>query len=283
MRPDDRVPNRLCFRQLQYSLLLNVLFPSLGLSQAALKGVVRQDSTGIPLVGVEVVAEGVGRQTTSDRKGRFVLTDLPYGPQTILFRQIGFRPVRHGVLLLRGDTTTLDVLLISENAQRLEPIAVDASPNVPRSLGVRESFEDRRRLGLGKFIDSTVLRANENRHVADLLRSIPGLQLVRGQACNAITFMCGPIGLYVKGTRGNPIRFIAPGRTTSCWASVVVDGEVKYQDGSSLMPPPELNSEFSVAELEAIEVYRSPAEYPSEFGGIVGNCGLIVLWTRRGK
>ena len=282
-RNRGKAPHQIWFCLLQFTLFLNALFPSTSAAQATLKGIVRQDSTGIPLSGVEVLAEGVGKQTTSDRKGRFTLSDLPYGPQTILFRQIGFRPTRRGVLLLKGDTTQLDVLMISEAAQRLEPIAVEAAPDSRHAVGVRESFEDRRRLGFGKFIDSTVLRANEHRHVADLLRTIPGLQIIRGSVCNYVTFVCGPTGLYVKGTRRTAVRFIRPGQTAPCWASIIVDGQVKYQDGASLMPPPELNSEFSVSELEAIEVYRSPAEYPSEFGGTVGDCGLIVFWTRHGR
>jgi len=262
-----------------FSLLLA---PSTSVAQAVLKGIVRQDSTGFPLEGVEIIAEGAGKQTTSDRNGRFILRDLPYGPQPILFRRISFRPVRRGALLVKGDTARLDVLLISETAQRLEPIAVEARSKPPSVMGVREAFEERRRLGFGKFIDSTVLRANQHRRVADLLRAIPGIQLVRGQACSPITLMCGPPGVYARATRGNPVRFVASGRTVPCWSSVIVDGQVKYRDGASSIPPPELNSEFSVSELEAIEVYRSSAEYPHEFSGSVGNCGLIVFWTRRG-
>ena len=262
--------------------LFFLVAPATASAQAVLKGLVRQDSTGVPLSEVEVIAEGAGRQTTSDRSGRFLLRELPYGPQTILFRKIGFRPARRGVVLLRGDTTRLDVLLISEAAQRLEPIAVVGRSERPEP-GVRQEFEERRRLGFGAFIDSTVLRANEHRRVPDLLRAIAGIQIVRTQACNAQTFACGPLGLYARGTRGNPVRFTQGRGTMPCWASIVVDGQVKYRDGASLGPPPELESEFSISELEAIEVYRSSAEYPPEFSGTVGSCGLIVFWTRRGR
>ena len=260
--------------------LFFLVAPATASAQAVLKGLVRQDSSGIPLAEVEVIAEGAGRQTTSDRSGRFLLRDLPYGPQTILLRKIGFRPARRGVVLLRRDTARLDVLLISEAAQRLEPIAVEGRAERPEP-GIRQEFEERRRLGFGTFIDSTFLRANEHRRVPDLLRSIAGIRIVRTQACGQAS--CGPLGLYAQGTRGNPVRFTLGRGTMPCWASVVVDGQVKYQDGASLSPPPELESEFSISELHAIEVYRSSAEYPAEFSGIVGSCGLIVFWTRMGR
>ena len=34
--------------------------------------------------------------------------------------------------------------------------------------------------------------------------------------------------------------------------------------------------------IEAIEVYRGPAEVPPQFGGAQSACGVIVLWTRTG-
>jgi hypothetical protein len=38
----------------------------------------------------------------------------------------------------------------------------------------------------------------------------------------------------------------------------------------------------STADILAIEVFRSPAEIPSEFNGPNAGCGVVVLWTRRG-
>lgn len=46
---------------------------------------------------------------------------------------------------------------------------------------------------------------------------------------------------------------------------------------------PELGlNEFSALDLQAIEVYRSAAEVPGEFGGIGSRCGALVMWTKRG-
>ncbi len=66
-----------------------------------------------------------------------------------------------------------------------------------------------------------------------------------------------------------------------CWSSVFLDGMILYRSWSNA-PPPDWSKDFYVNELDAIEVYRSAAELPSEFGGTVGECGVIVLWSRRG-
>jgi len=37
--------------------------------------------------------------------------------------------------------------------------------------------------------------------------------------------------------------------------------------------------------IEAIEVYRSASQVPAEFGGsgVFTRCGVVVIWTRRGR
>ena len=34
--------------------------------------------------------------------------------------------------------------------------------------------------------------------------------------------------------------------------------------------------------LAGIEIYRSPAEIPAQYGGPQSRCGVIVMWNRRG-
>lgn len=70
--------------------------------------------------------------------------------------------------------------------------------------------------------------------------------------------------------------------TPSCYMSVFLDGVAFYRTGSN-MPPPDMSREFMIMNLEAIEVYRGSAQIPMEFSGRGSDCGVIVLWTRRGK
>jgi hypothetical protein len=39
---------------------------------------------------------------------------------------------------------------------------------------------------------------------------------------------------------------------------------------------------FNLFGLDAVEVYRSAAEVPVEYGGSNAGCGVILLWSRRG-
>jgi hypothetical protein len=38
--------------------------------------------------------------------------------------------------------------------------------------------------------------------------------------------------------------------------------------------------EFALTGLDAVEVYRSAAEVPLEYGGANAGCGVILLWSR---
>jgi len=245
-------------------------------AQSMLFGHVRQDSSGTPLAGVEVVLEGSAQRATTDAQGRFRLGNLPDGLQTALFRLVGYRPVRLRVRLLQGDSTRADAVMLKEAVQQLDPVEVAGKPNAPRGVGV-ETFEERRRLGFGRFIDSSELRRHELRRIADVLRGVPGLNLVRWRECSGRT--CDPVEERAASGQG-AITSIRGGLKEYCWMTVLLDGHYLYTAGSGNRPP-DFSRDFRVAELQAIEIYRSSSEVPPEFGGAVGGCGVIVLWSRR--
>jgi hypothetical protein len=37
------------------------------------------------------------------------------------------------------------------------------------------------------------------------------------------------------------------------------------------------------ASILAIEIYTSPAELPAEYGGSATRCGVVGVWTKRGR
>jgi len=238
-------------------------------AQVTVRGVVREDRTGRPLAAVQVIIEGTQRADTTDSAGRFRL-DAPAGTRIALFRLIGYRPVRLRLQLVKGDSTTANADLVRETAQQLEEIETKAAPSAPRGVGV-EAFEERRRLGFGKFIDSTQLRRSGNRRLTDLLREVPGVRLM--------SFVEDPARPWIFEWRAASGRKQSTGEP--CWMSVVFDGSPIYRSGSLSRPPDFHRDFFEVSSLQAVEVYRSPAEVPQEYGGSSEQCGLILLWSRR--
>jgi hypothetical protein len=250
-----------------FLLAVTALPRALG-GQVVFTGRVIEDGSDRPLQGVQVLIEGTKREASTDAQGRFRL-DAPTGNRVALFRLIGYQPFRLRLQLVKTDSTTALVQLVRQQAQMLDSIVTTGSMPAPRGAGL-EAFEHRRKLGFGKFIDSTELRRSEGRKLMDLLRAVQGVKLT----------------YYVE----DPLRpweyewRLASGRSVGadgyCWMSVVMDGAPIYRSGSRSRPPDFRREAFQVASLEAVEIYRSPAEVPLEYGGPAEECGLLLLWTR---
>ncbi|HEX9164452.1 MAG TPA: carboxypeptidase regulatory-like domain-containing protein, partial [Gemmatimonadales bacterium] len=157
-----------------------------------LAGVVREDSTGRPIQGVEVLVEGTTARGVTNEAGRYLVTGAAPGRVTLRFRLIGYRPARQPVALVAGDTTWASERLIP-SAVVLPDVEVTAeAPPAPRGVGI-ESFEERRRLGFGAFIDSTALARRESLRLGDVLAQVNGITVQR-QGTQAIALSNRQVG-----------------------------------------------------------------------------------------
>jgi hypothetical protein len=231
-------------------------------AQGVLRGTVR-DTVGRGLPGVDVVLEGTRFQARTDTAGRYVVR-APGGDYATLFRLLGHVPVRETLRITDHDTVTHDITLIAANAQQLA--TVDVKARQPRGLGL-DGFAERKALGLGEYIDSTVLRRSEGRRLGELVREFRGIKVMNGRRGE----------MYAT----NPLKSAMTGQPT-CFASIYLDRVLVYRAGSR-DPPPDLGRDFQIMNLAAIEWYRGSAQVPMEFAGVRNtDCGLLVLWTKRG-
>ena len=93
-------------------------------------------------------------------------------------------------------------------------------------------------------------------HVADLLQGLPGVTIDHSGNVRLRGMVGG------QGNCGEP--------------RVYIDGFPSIAGGEDLKTIDPMN-------IEGIEVYRRPVEVPAEYGGAMSGCGVIVLWTRRGR
>jgi len=238
-------------RLLPAILALPVL-PGILAAQGAVSGTILEDGTRRPLAGVEVLLEATSHRTVTDSAGRYVLAGLPTGRRYLVFRMVGYRPVRSFLILARGDTARADGVMVAE-AARLDSIAVTGRPVI--SMGL-DGMAERRSRGFGKFFDSTELRRRDQMHTADLLGRFASIEIAR-----------------------QPAAYYAYNKRRNCAFEIRLDGQVI--GGGQFMTPPDLRS-FGVNSLAGIEIYQTPGEVPLEYGGRNASCGVILLWTRRG-
>ncbi len=252
--------------------LLSALAISSGLApqvaaQGAMSGIVRDDSTGRPLPGVEVLLDRTEHRTLTNAQGRYLLGGVPAGRYSAIFRAVGHVPVRMDVAIVAGDTIRANATLVRSDVV-LDPIEVIGETPRPRGNGL-EAFEERRRMGFGKFIDSTEMRRSEHVRLDDLLQR-HGVAIVHA---GRFTIAVNP---RYRGMSGG----------YNCAMSVFLDG-IQLGEGGRVGASSidaerlDVRNLIRTHQLTAAEIYLGAASVPIQFGGASGSCGAIVLWSRR--
>ncbi len=212
----------------------------------------------LPGALVMLVSEGGDSVSAmwADDRGDFQLVAHEPGVYYVSARKIGYGMVVDGpVVLEEGGTVVVAIHLQPAALYELDPITVTAEPAV-RHL-VSAGFYERQRYGGGLFLGPNHLEKRPSaRHASDLLQGLPGVTIDYS----------GNVRLRgMVGGQGN------------CSAPLV------YIDGIQSMVGTEDLKTISPLDIAGIEVYRRPVEVPAEYGGSMSGCGVIVLWTGRGR
>jgi hypothetical protein len=236
---------------LRSAMLLSVIVPWCASAQlgAVFRGRVLVDSTEAPLSGAEIVLPKLGLLATTDSFGRFRVSGISPGTHSILVRRIGFAPFA-GRIEFRG-RDSLDVEFVMEpKVSELPEISVTTTL-VQRKL---VEFNERRRLGVGHFLDSVALANGPGSRLSEKLRHLPGLIVnCRGTVCSLLS------------TRGQ-VSF-----TGRCPVRLGLDGvEVNGFNLNWLDPN----------EVAGIEWYAGPAQMPARFNSSRSSCGFLMIWTK---
>ena len=196
---------------------------------------------GQAVADARVSTEGVA-ETRSDSRGRFVLRDVPVGTRQLDVTSIGALPASRTVDVVTNDTAKVMLTLL--RVTELEAVHVTA-------LAVRErrklDFEEHRKLGVGRFLDSTTIEKRTT--IVGALLEAPQLKVNKA-------------GQFV---------FIS-GHNKDCHPVIWIDRQMVQQE--------ELNF-LNLKAIAAMEIYPRKPMVPSEFWGSGGMPGCaIVVWTK---
>jgi len=210
------------------------------------------DSTPLPRARVAIV--GTDLVTVADANGVFSFKSVPRGSRELDVRLLGYSPQRVPVDVRAGESLFVHTSLVA-----IEPVAMPSVAVVARYSGPLRGFEERRQNGPGTFITRDEIVRLHPRHVTDVLRRVPGLQIrpVAG-------FYGENLAVMLRGSRC-PVMF--------------------YVNGSPLpIAEVAINNYVAAEELMGVEVY-STSEMPAQFNSGAGGakCGMVGLWTRSGN
>ena len=238
---------------------------------ALFTGTVLEASTRRPIADVTIsIADGALTRITNDL-GAFRIEGIPAGPQRLLVRRLGYGPLDTTIVFVKNRTIDRQIALTRVTA--LNSVRIEAtSPEL-------RSFEEHRRLGLGRFLTREELTAQQGRATAEVLAQVPGLAVARGSGSRAwILSTRPPPSLSDRGVY-KPEQFERQqGMKAGCYARVYVDGSL--MNPGQPAEPFNINS-ISPDRIEAIEYYAGPSQTPLLYNKLDSVCGVLVIWTRR--
>jgi protocatechuate 3,4-dioxygenase beta subunit len=229
-------------------------------STAKSRGVIRGTVVGLddrPVSGARVEAPMWGNAVVTKEDGTFSLDQLPTGTQLIIVRRLGFEAARVNVNVTSRQATEVRVML-GPAVNVLDPVLVAARRNYALD---KNGFAARQRSGWGRYITAEQIEKRHPNQLTDLLRELPGIQVVRGIG-----------GASVRDERSRTI--IGGGRPTGACPRTYVDGFLWR-----MAEPGDLDTFVSPNDVIGMEVYR-PNEAPLQYRGVDDICLVILVWTR---
>lgn len=225
-----------------------------------IRGMVRaDDGRGIPLAEVSDHASGV--KVSADSSGAFVLPDVPVGDRIIDVRRIGFGAQQFPITLVAGRNRNV-ALVLPPIAQALPDVKIAdrlAKPARYASTRKYDEFYTRRAQGFGTFLTREDIDARFKTNTPELLQGVPGMKVKRVGSEWRIQSLHCQMGFG--------------GEDPQKWIRVFIDG-MDVGDASEL-------TSVNPAQIEAMEIYKGPAELPAAARG--KGCAAIFIWTRDGS
>jgi hypothetical protein len=234
--------------------------PSAAVAQdgpAAVQIIAREQGTGLPIPGAQVMVNGVGTVAVSDSMGRAHGMVVRTGVRLVQVQRVGYLPESFTAEFRPGEAVEAEVDMQRAPVE-LEGLTVRGlMPSTTlRSVG----FYDRRKVGFGRFVDSEELYRRKDSYLSSLMRTIPGVNVI---ACGPPACISGGYRLMASGGASS----MAP----SCPMRIFLDGmQVRNEDIDQL----------NVRALEGVEVYPRQAGIPAQYAGTGSSCGVVLLWTR---
>lgn len=235
------------------------------------RGTIVDSETREPVVLAYVGLLAPGREVVvaalAEFDGSFSLEAPKAGSYFLYIDRTGYRPILDGLFELgAGGEVELSIGMSPEPVE-LAPLVVGVEGGVPDLSSV--GFYERRDGGFGHFIEREALERASVTNLSDVLRNIPRLQ-VTTPAPSALA----PTQVL------SPQIFIRYG-TEYCSPTLYIDGRpVVFGTMQATRRAVRPDDFVDPSEVEAVEVYTSPADTPLMYEN-TGGCGVVVIWTRK--
>jgi len=213
-----------------------------------LMGRIVDHANGKPLAGARVALRDTDLSAISDNQGMFEITGIRPGLHGVDVELLGFEVRSAPVRILAGQTIEAEVRL---TARPIELPPIEVSVRSPR-LEAAGFYDRRLEFGSqGRFITRELIERRNPQVVTDLLYNQPGLRVEYD---------------------GVGRRRVTVNRNAGCTPMLYLDGVLGDNSSFDIVRP---------ETIEGIEIYIG-AMIPIQYKAMT-DCGVILIWTRRGS
>jgi hypothetical protein len=233
-----------------------------------LRGRVVEAGSGEPVAGATVLVgeEGGAEARVTGEDGSFELSRIPAGALGLRASMLGYADAVGGVVMGGGQTLEVEIHLSPEPIE-MEPIVVEAS-RIDMG-GLLAEVRRRAEWGFGTVLLEDELEPRRTVTRTSQILQEYGVNVVGdGDALFFRRSGCGPT-VYIDGirvTHGSGTKGLVGGGGALA--------AVAAAEAVNLVHP--LN-------VQAVELYSGPGQTPGEFLDSNAQCGVILIWTRRGR
>ena len=223
-----------------------------------LLGTVTDALSDAPVAAAAVSLRGRPREVQTNRRGGFILSDVPVGMYELSVRHLGYAPLLHLVNVARGATTEVQIGLVPDPVE-MEPIVATAVRL--RRLEIKGFYERKHwgeLLGLGAFYTAADIERRNPWLISDMVMQEASIR----RRCGASSRSCA---LYTTRLSTGPGR--------GCPMLIYLDGVLVSEGGQA-------DLWVSPIEIGGVEVYKGAASLPAEFSGPNSRCGVVAIWTK---
>ena len=264
--------------------------PTLGAQ--VVRGVVVDTATRTPIAGaglwvLDARGRPLGGGAVSGDSGQFAVQLPKAGAYRLRVARLGYGSiVTDSIVVAVGEAREVRIAL-EQRAAALGAVEITERTIAPGSGGLA-GFELRRLRGMGKFITRADIEQRAPLVFLDLVGGVPGVRIIAVSQGRHIVKM----GRATPMLRGAS-RPVEANEVLGDEAGIIAENDcpvIFYLDGVRLNNSSDRSLErveaiyrLPVELIEAVEVYRGASELPAEFGGSDARCGVVVVWTRRGR
>jgi TonB-dependent receptor len=145
-------------------------------AQGIISGLVVDSASGLAIAGATVRIEALRREVISDRTGRFLLTAVPAGSQTLATRYIGYMAASRSVTVTSGATATVTFRLASATTQ-LGALVVTAT----RSGQAAALNQQKAAATVSNVVAADQIGRFPDANLGDALKRVPGVTVALDQ------------------------------------------------------------------------------------------------------